>query len=454
MTYQGMTRGKVICGRGQRLMSTKQFVVPLLFFGLLSGGPAIFAAEYLLDDGRTSGLTGVQSTSSASPSAPIPPDPERIDFDRFVGEPVARSILQPIPEEEPSTDWATGRSSVVTITDDDESETAWVESLPKGSSLEHRVIPGSEWDWSTEMWNGMRLKQCGDQCKKLLRQRNACWTGRVDAVLMWRNAPYSRDLVSEQGVPVLNASQLESSLAAGPRFQLFRTIPCGAAVEVGYLRAFNFRSERTLSAVTVPLRPVDIFPPTPNPFFDTGTVNLGSGIQTLEANVRAPIGAGNIQFISGFRWLEWRESFSLDTSISGSPTLFDNYATNVINSLYGGQIGIDALLYTNTWLEVESVMKGGAYYNTAVSHSAFTSNSEPSQSWDVSAEPASGAFVGEIGFTGVVALTSCLDFRFGYLGYWLQSIAQPTRQLSDPAAVVANGGTVVQGVTLGLEGRW
>ncbi len=125
-----------------------------------------------------------------------------------------------------------------------------------------------------------------------------------------------------------------------------------------------------------------------------------------------------------------------------------------MNSLYGGQIGIDALLYTNSWIEVESVLKGGAYYNTAVSHSAYTSNSSPSQTWDVTAEPASGAFVGEIGFTGVVALTSCLDFRFGYLGYWLQSIAQPTRQLSDPSVLVTNGGTIVQGVTLGLEGRW
>ena len=57
-------------------------------------------------------------------------------------------------------------------------------------------------------------------------------------------------------------------------------------------------------------------------------------------------------------------------------------------------------------------------------------------------------------------LTSCLDFRFGYLAYWLEGIAQPTRQLSLPVSttgeplVLTNGGTVLQAVTLGLGGRW
>ena len=57
-------------------------------------------------------------------------------------------------------------------------------------------------------------------------------------------------------------------------------------------------------------------------------------------------------------------------------------------------------------------------------------------------------------------LASHLDFRFGYLVFWLQGLAQPTRQLSLPVSttgdplVVQDGGTVVQGLTLGLEGHW
>jgi hypothetical protein len=169
------------------------------------------------------------------------------------------------------------------------------------------------------------------------------------------------------------------------------------------------------------------------------------------------MGSGNVQFVAGFRWLEWRESFSLNTSTTAGPTtFFDNYATDVINSLYGGQIGIDTLIYSSNWLRAEGLLKGGAFYNNTASHSSYQTNDPASsnQVWSVSAAPSSGAFVGELGFTGVLSLTSCLDFRFGYTGFWLESIAQPTEQLSKPAAVVSNGGTIVQGVSLGLEGRW
>ncbi|MGI9446878.1 MAG: hypothetical protein ACR2NI_04380, partial [Pirellulales bacterium] len=59
---------------------------------------------------------------------------------------------------------------------------------------------------------------------------NACWTGRAEAVMLWRSAPYSRELVitgpGPVGSPILNANQLESGMAAGPRIQLFRKDAC------------------------------------------------------------------------------------------------------------------------------------------------------------------------------------------------------------------------------------
>ena len=123
-------------------------------------------------------------------------------------------------------------------------------------------------------------------------------------------------------------------------------------------------------------------------------------------------------------------------------------------------IGIDALLYSNSWLHVESVLKGGAYWNDALSRQMYQSNTAGSTEVSAYDTPSPAAFVGELGFTGVLPLTSCLDFRFGYLVFWLQGIAQPTRQLSLPVSttgdplVLQDGGTVVQGLTLGLEGRW
>ena len=173
------------------------------------------------------------------------------------------------------------------------------------------------------------------------------------------------------------------------------------------------------------------------------------------------MGQGNIQFICGLRWLEWRESLTMNTTDAAGPDQY-NYGSRTMNSLYGGQIGIDALLYSNNWLRVESVLKGGAYYNLAVGQNTYSESATPTNNFDdrTTDSPDLASFVGELGFTGVVPLTSCLDFRFGYLAYWLEGIAQPTRQLSQPVSttgaplVLTNGGTVVQGVTLGLEGRW
>ena len=119
------------------------------------------------------------------------------------------------------------------------------------------------------------------------------------------------------------------------------------------------------------------------------------------------------------------------------------------------------MVYSSSWLRVESLLKGGAYWNEALSRQSFTEvggGGVPEVSAYDSPSPA--AFVGEFGFTGVLPLTSCLDFRFGYLVFWLEGIAQPTRQLSLPKSttgdplVLQDGGTVVQGLTLGLEGRW
>ena len=290
---------------------------------------------------------------------------------------------------------------------------------------------------------------------------NACWTGRTEAVMLWRSAPYSRELVitgpGPVGSSILNANQLESGMAAGPRIQLFRKDACGSAIEFGYLGAWSFQSEKLLpdTGALSAYAASDLIGASTS--FETGTANLTSSIQTIEVNSRTPMAAGNVQFICGVRWLEWTESFSLDTTTG--PINTDDWSSRTVNNLYGGQIGIDALLYSNRWLHVESVLKGGAYWNEALSRQIYQQNGAGVEisGYD---SPSPAAFVGELGFTGVMPLTSNLNFRFGYLVFWLQGIAQPTRQLSLPVSttgdplVLQNGGTVVQGLTLGLEGRW
>jgi hypothetical protein len=285
-----------------------------------------------------------------------------------------------------------------------------------------------------------------------------CWSGQVDAVLFWRNAPPSRELATSvpvSGTPVsaLNADQLNSELAGGPRIGIVRKDTCGNAAEFVYLSAGSFRSERSLPDISgSTYSPASIFGAT-TPTFLQGSVSLGSSFQTFEANSRTRIGGSAFSFISGFRWLEWQEAFSMNTA---SGTDRSSYTSSVINSLYGGQIGVDAWLLTMPWLKVDSWLKGGAYYNNAVQHTALTSNVPGTSTFTnaVSGSPAAGSFVGEVGINGVVPVSPCVNFRFGYTAFWLESIALATQQLSNQNALATNGGTVLQGVNFGFEGNW
>ena len=304
----------------------------------------------------------------------------------------------------------------------------------------------------------------------LAHHKNACWIGRADALILWRNAPPDRPLVesSTTGASILNANGLDSTAAAGPRLSVIRFDKCtGLGIEATYLRAANFRSVRPLPINTdyqYALAPPGIYSETPAQPFDSGNVNLGSRLHSFELN-RLLAKGPNVRWIAGFRWIEWQEEFTLTDNLS-SLGIDDMYQTNCFNDLYGGQIGVDANLLTLGWFRLDSVVKAGAYYNTAVQSSVYTTNDPASPgtaSVRVSESPASGAFVGELGMTGVFPLTSCIDFRLGYFGLWLSGIAQPTQQLSGQRLVPGqpiegslntNGGVVVQGVSIGLEGRY
>ena len=313
---------------------------------------------------------------------------------------------------------------------------------------------------------------CGKCCPSAMidtgcHEKKGCWIGRADALILWRNAPPDRPLVDNDAVPgtVLNANGMDSEAAAGPRFSIFRVNNCtGHAIEATYLRAANFRSIRPLSEVSssyVPAEP-GIYGNAPLPF-DSGNANLGSRLQSFELN-RHHCHGRFLRFLAGFRWIDWQEQFTLQGQSQGG--ISDFYQTNCFNDLYGGQIGIDANLLATPWIRFDGVVKAGAYYNNAAQSSEYTT-SDPvnpgTATVAVGESPASGAFAGELGFTGVVPITSCLDFRFGYFGLWLSGIAQATQQLSGQqltpglpveGTINTNGGVLVQGVSLGLEGRW
>jgi hypothetical protein len=338
---------------------------------------------------------------------------------------------------EMATDQLPGESAGDGVMDLDASEEVGIES--------NEVAGCEPCDIGNGLWSGQRCDACDPpygMVNRLIDNKEACWTVRTESLLLWRNAPRSREMSSFipiTGLP--NADVLNSPGAAGPRFSIFRTDGCGDAIEATYFRVANWRAQNTTSDGGAGL------------FLS----NLGAAAQSFELNGRTTIRPW-FQLLGGFRWFQWQENLLVNYQPGPVPPVTDSVFLGTINDLYGYQIGFDSLLLSTNWMRVEAIMKGGAYYNRNRLASTLSTGSGPLQA-TVGAD--SAAFVGELGMTGVIPLSRNIDFRFGYLAFWLEGLAQPTNQFRsgqfDPTAPIVvdtTGSTVLQGLTLGLEGRW
>lgn len=304
-----------------------------------------------------------------------------------------------------------------------------------------------------------------------------CSQVRLDSIILWRNAPRYRPIFDSANGPVaLNANGLQSDVLVAPRLALIHTDSCGRGLEMAYLYAGNFYSNRF-----VPNVPEGYVTSPPGIYgnewgaagtaLNQGSATLIGNLQSVEVNGRKQFLNPQTSFLTGFRWLQWNESLLITDRFNDptDPTItgVDSYSTACFNNLFGGQIGLDGvLLSTSKNIRFDGLIKAGAYYNAAAQRSTYRyTTTEPfgfatsnRNDW-----PAACSFVGEVGITAVIPLHRNLDFRCGYFGLWIEGLAQPANQLStqtltqfDPPAgtLDTTGGLVLQGVTLGLEGRW
>lgn len=316
------------------------------------------------------------------------------------------------------------------------------------------------------------------QCLRIWHNPNTCWTARADGLLLWRDSPPLRPLVvtgDGAGTNVLDANQLGTTATGGVRGSLLRIDRCsGDAWELGYLFAGTFTARRVLpflpdDPAAYALAEPGIFGENAAQPFSSGTASVLARIQSAEINRHHAFGP-TVRWLAGFRWLQWQEQFTLVDRLDDGVNLVDDfYSTDCVNNLFGGQLGVDARLLTLGTFRIDSLVKAGAYYNEASQTSLYsiTDSVDPANSGTstvtVTQSPASCSFVGEVGITGALPICCNWDLRFGYLALWLTGLAQPTQQLSGQSLPVGgpatgtlttNGGVLVQGMTLGVEGRW
>lgn len=292
------------------------------------------------------------------------------------------------------------------------------------------------------------------------------WSGRAEALLLWRQSPQGLVLFENAaGGTALDAGQLGSGLAAGPRLTLFRHTGDDGAIEFNFLRVQTFEAVRQLPSSTegyfqtshgIYCCPSDI------PANDVAA-NYSSGLQSFELNRRFPTDGG-WQWLTGFRWVEWREAIGIGTSFADG-LILEGYQTSTFNDLYGWQAGADSILYgLGGPFRIEGLGKAGVYYNNAVQTSVRTTTAtEPPSALAVSSTIGQAAFVGEVGLTAVYDIYDWLSVRAGYAAFWLGGIAQAPNQLvaqelcpgqSITGRTDTGGSVWVQGITIGLEARY
>lgn len=326
------------------------------------------------------------------------------------------------------------------------------------------------------------LSLCGGTASAGDAGLGQAWVFRAESLMLWKTDPQSQPLFDgwdpAAGIvtgPALNADQLHSGVAAGPKFTLMRLDNEGHGWEAAWFRVQSFTGSRQLPPTDAGYAIADGTSLYGNQFVDLDAVAVesASAIQSFEWLARLPSGMERLVWTTGFRWVEWRDHIVIgDTyrDLITTEEFFDRYDTSTINSLYGLQIGADAVVWRpNRRFHVDGLAKAGVYGNNARQSSAYTTDGLGSaETLSVATATARAAFVGEVGVAAVWQITDRVAARLGYTGYWLGGIASATRQLPsqdlvinpppDPPTVrgvTDTGSSVfVQGITLGLETWW
>lgn len=298
---------------------------------------------------------------------------------------------------------------------------------------------------------------CGAGCRGGCRP-GAKWAIQADALVLWRGDFASQTfLVDDIGVPALDASNVRTPAAAGPRIGILRSLGCGRAIEGNYFNVGGIEGQTSTTGLGTPYTAVGL---ADLPFNDiqSGQYITRGQIKSAEVNYRWGQGS-RIVWLTGFRWIEWNETGSVDYEFF-NPLPFGNgnVQAQVGNDLYGGQFGGQFwFLDWGKW-QMNAIGKAGAYGNTAYQQTTVTGGVPPQPT--LRADDQDISFFGEVGLNSTVWLTPWLAWRAGYSFFWLEGVATAAEQLplgsfgTGTTAISTNGSVFLQGFSTGLEARW
>lgn len=173
----------------------------------------------------------------------------------------------------------------------------------------------------------------------------------------------------------------------------------------------------------------------------TAAAGYVSSLKNLELNYRGQVTQA-IGLISGFRYIDLGEELQLTyTNLSGA---INSQQIRSKNEMWGGQLGLDALLYSGDRLSLSTFGKTGIFYNEA-SNSVYKNFRSGATNTINSARGSDDEFsyMFESGLNANVQMTRRLSFQAGYNIMWINGVALASDQI---AVSNPTGGGTAQGV--------
>jgi hypothetical protein len=307
------------------------------------------------------------------------------------------------------------------------------------------------------------------------------FTATADILILHRSTSGSQQLLFDplNERSLLNASDMEFPLVAGPRVSVIGHGLCGLDIEAsffgiqGWMASANFPSS-SLPAGFALLSVDSVFQGTQGlPVTDvrfTERSNLYNG----ELNVRRPIGDW-LTLLAGFRWVELDDSYE-SQGVRSDETSF-THTIRAINHMYGFQVGADVSLFRrsngsyqfgqsmvicdqSSPFQIDGFVKAGLFYNAASQNSDF-SNPDSSGEFAAHAEGSHAAFLGDAGVIATYQFNKHFALRGGYQIMFVDSVALAARQISSTDLLAAQSATIetagsvlYHGANAGLEFTW
>jgi hypothetical protein len=276
------------------------------------------------------------------------------------------------------------------------------------------------------------------------------YTIRIGAVLLERDSPAARTLITQGGNAYLDADEFNFAVGAGPEVYTWRR---GEAFDFDfrYFAAANMSALREFT----PLGPLQIDVGMPininSPFLDA---SYRSDILSFEWNFRRNV-KPRFTPLLGLRLMFLRDvlEYTYDNLFDG----FDDITASVFaeNVLFGGQLGFDARLLTARRVQLQTALKTGIYANASSNLLRFRTYGAFDESTGVTASETS--FVCDWTLTSVLQFNKHWAARFGYQLLYLTGLALASEQSRigpGPVHVITTGDLFLQGALVSLEAGW